>query len=82
MCCSFENISYFDLKFLQYILSIYYTFEICKKIQVIIIQYIFVLQWMYIVPALIFVVLTSAANPEPNAPGNGNGGGGNSVQRQ
>jgi len=35
--------------------------------------------WMYIVPALIFVVLTSAANPEPGA---GGGGGGNSVQRQ
>ena len=30
MCCSFVNISYFGLNFYS-ILSIYYTFEICKK---------------------------------------------------
>ncbi|XP_012280112.1 ER membrane protein complex subunit 10 [Orussus abietinus] len=33
--------------------------------------------WIYIVPALIFVILTSATNPEA-----GGGGGGGSVQRQ
>ncbi|XP_074111160.1 ER membrane protein complex subunit 10 [Cotesia typhae] len=35
--------------------------------------------WMYIVPALIFVVLTSAANPDAATGGGGGGGGG---QRQ
>ncbi|KAJ8675990.1 hypothetical protein QAD02_011776 [Eretmocerus hayati] len=39
--------------------------------------------WMYIVPALIFFVLTSATNPEAGAPGGGGGGGGGAgAQRQ